>query len=126
MTKVHENPVEALIQTMLWSSPDLDSDTPLDANFGNSDVAPETRAYLEARWTAFWERAQPLLTEAEASEPGMVAHNFWLTSQRHGAGFRDGGYGRGRELGALAQEVMPELDPYDGEDGKVYIDIPRR
>ena len=52
----------------------------------------------------------------------QVAHDFWLTRNRHGAGFWDGDYEEeaGKKLTEIAHS-FGEVHPYVGDDGKIYI-----
>lgn len=53
--------------------------------------------------------------------PDQAGHDFWLTRNRHGAGFWDRGLG---ELGSKLTDAAHDCggcDAYRGDDGKVYI-----
>lgn len=113
------------IETMLWAEVDSDGQ-PLDSQ--------EVTFSLEALRTIVRD-----CTEFEASELcalaveaaprdgyseslSLVAHDFWLTRNRHGAGFWDGDYPK--ELGKKLTEychTFGELSPYIGDDGKLYF-----
>lgn len=77
----------AYIECALWSSTD-DSGQPLD-NYAFEDIALPTlrsmirdchdfKAFHQAEWQPEWSDAQ-------------AGHDFWLTRNRHGAGFWDRG-----------------------------------
>ena len=54
-------------------------------------------------------------------EPAQAGHDFWLTRNRHGAGFWDRGLGeRGQRL-TDAAHVYGESYLSIGDDGKVYV-----
>ncbi len=54
-------------------------------------------------------------------EPDQFAHDFWLTRNRHGAGFWDRGLGElGNRLTELAH-TYGSCDLYIGDDGLIYI-----
>jgi hypothetical protein len=108
----------AYLECALWSSTD-DNGTPLDREHSLDDLAPELVAQAiedcadfqrhQAGWLA--------LTDADASRNG---HDFWLTRNRHGAGFWDRGYGEiGRKLTEVAH-AYGSVDLYIGDDGKIY------
>lgn len=53
--------------------------------------------------------------------PSQAGHDFWLTRNRHGAGFWDKDLG---ELGSKLTDAAHDCggcDAYRGDDGKVYI-----
>lgn len=117
------------IEAALWSSMDNTNDQggePLDRNYSASDLAPETLA----RMTTDCEKFQAEYTKAVNAldyvsgdfEETKVAHDFWLTRNRHGAGFWDGDYPKaiGDALTKLAHS-FGECDLYVGDDGKLYL-----
>lgn len=52
----------------------------------------------------------------------IAMHDFWLTRNRHGAGFWDGDYEKadGEKLTELAHS-FGEINLYVGDDGKIYM-----
>ena len=52
---------------------------------------------------------------------GTFAVNFWLTRNRHGAGFWDLGLGERGDLLTKWAHSMGELDVYLGDDGYAYF-----
>jgi hypothetical protein len=46
-------------------------------------------------------------------------HDFWLTRNRHGAGFWDGDWERGAEL-TKAAHTFGGIDLFVGDDGRVH------
>lgn len=72
--------------TALWSSTDEHGE-PLDGMFDLADIAPETRAAMEADCKAFYEAHNGLWDDDETA-----GHDFWLTRNGHGCGFWDGDY----------------------------------
>ena len=54
---------------------------------------------------------------------GHIAHDFWLTRNRHGAGFWDGDYPEpeATQLTDLAH-TFGECHLYVGDDNKLYLD----
>jgi len=110
--------VQQYLETALWSSTD-DNEEPLDKNYSISDVAEEAVQKAIEDCNAFREAAGEIISEYDETQ---VAHDFWLTRNRHGAGFWDGDYEEsdGENLTKIAHE-FGEVDPYVGDDGKIYI-----
>jgi hypothetical protein len=108
--------VRAYIEAALWSSTD-DNGTPLDQL--EAELAPETLARFEADCAKFQE-ACAAFDLADYSDR-EIAHDFWLTRNRHGAGFWDGDYPAqiGKALTKLAHSYG-ECDLYIGDDGRIY------
>ena len=103
-------------RTALWSSNGEDEE-PLDSK-DDIEIADETRELFRKDCEAF-------LQEADIIAPGEsdsdLAHDFWLTRNRHGVGFWDGDYvdGIAEPLTALSHK-FGEVSLYVGDDGKVY------
>ena len=92
--------------TALWASPD-EYCNPLDEEYTTDDIDPETMAvmradcfsFLSACWGDTWEFSIDISSIA----PEQLGHDFWLTRNRHGAGFWDRGLGEiGEQLTVLA------------------------
>lgn len=59
----------------------------------------------------------------QAGTPEQNGHDFWLTRNRHGAGFWDRGYGEvGDKLTEAAQKYSECNLFYSAEDNKIYIE----
>ena len=87
------NTLDSYIETALWSSTDENGE-PLDSSkYADAVIAPETRAKMQADLDAFFARI-----DAEklhyGKDDATFAHDFWLTRNRHGAGFWDGDYSK--------------------------------
>ena len=110
----------AYLECALWSSYDTDDDghgDNLDALYTVDDFAPE--AIEQARTDV----ADFLADNADVDglDPEQVGHDFWLTRNRHGAGFWDRGLGeRGDRLTTMAH-AYGESVAYVGDDGNVYL-----
>ena len=133
--------LSAYIQAALWSSTDESDDSggePLDKNYGEDDIAPETLAKMRAdcieflvhplggRLIAIAERLEAegkwgLPAGANCSVLAYAGHDAWLTRNGHGCGFSDGDWpkGVGEGLDRLAHE-FGEYDLYIGDDGLIY------
>jgi hypothetical protein len=117
----------AYITAALWSSSD-DEGEPLSNQHDADDIAPETLATMRADCEAFITAHADLLAryakwrdyqEWTASE--LAGHDFWLTRNRHGAGFWDRGLPE--DLGTALTEAAHacgEVDLIIGDDGMIY------
>ncbi len=114
--------VRDYIQTALWSSTDNDG-TPLDnSEHANKELAESTLVRFAADCEKFEDQSTAILNAADyCSGDFPVAHDFWLTRNRHGAGFWDGDYPEpiATQLTDLAHS-FGECDLYIGDDGKIY------
>jgi hypothetical protein len=104
---------EAYIEAALWASMDESDDSggePLDANYTVDDIAPETLAEMIADCQDFLtvEENGHTVADLVADDEARAGHDFWLTRNRHGAGFWDGYW----------EEPYVELND-DGEPGLV-------
>jgi hypothetical protein len=50
----------------------------------------------------------------------QMGHDFWLTRNRHGAGFWDRGLGALGDRLTSAAHAYGEVDLYVGDDGRLY------
>ena len=110
----------AYIEAALWSSTDNSDDQggdPLDANYGQDDIAPETLACILTDCEAFQrDHAEDISGDVE-----RAGHDFWLTRNHHGAGFWDGDWDS--EVGERlteASHAYGSLDLYVGDNGLIY------
>ncbi len=106
------------IECAFWSSMDDQGGEPLDAHYGIDDLAPETLAKMIADCEKFQ------LSNADDLAPfrlDQTGHDFWLTRNRHGAGFWDGDYPEdiGQRL-TDSSHSYGSCDLYVGDDGKIY------
>lgn len=128
--------IKTYIGTALWSSTysaDKDgkpmssdepgaSETPMDENYSEDDIAKETIEQMCVDCVNFIRDNETLLTQyTEAGQSSEQAgHDFWLTRNGHGAGFWDRGLGKlGDDLSAAARPYG-SFDLYIGDDGKVH------
>ncbi len=141
--------ITAYIECALWSSIDGADDTPMDQNYTVDDVAESSMASIRLDCEQFIREQGEVLDYCDASgdlplrgddarERGfadayaMAGHDFWLTRNRHGAGFWDGDWDIGlppletcdQQAGDVltdAAHKFVECDLYLGDDGKVYV-----
>jgi len=117
--------VRQYVETALWASDD-DNGVSLIDNYGVEDVALDTLMKMAADCRDFRAAAANLLVSAEGKAHGYdiyesdSAYDFWLTRNRHGAGFWD------RDLGEIGDKLTEiahgfgEDDLYVGDDGKIH------
>lgn len=110
----------AYVEAALWSSTDNCDDSggrPLDRNYGVEDLSPETLASILEDCQAF----QDAHAEQIGGDLEQAGHDFWLTRNRHGAGFWDGDWPD--DIGARLTEAshgFGSIDLYIGYDGLIY------
>lgn len=115
----------AYMACALWSSTGDDGE-PLDATFTIDDLTDEAResmladvtGFLAACWGDTWDDFTIDLT---GIEPEQIGHDYWLTRNRHGAGFWDRGLG---DMGVALTDLAHadgSCDLYVGDDGKVHV-----
>lgn len=109
---------QGYISTAMWLLTDEDGES-LDY-LGLHDVAPETIDQAIEDCKAFQLDEAGILTKYDTFRAG---HDFWLTRNRHGAGFWDGDYEEDDEDGRTLTEsahAYGEVDWYVGDDGMIY------
>jgi hypothetical protein len=123
--------VRGYIQAVLWTSSD-DQDQPLNSNYTADDIDHVSMDRIDADCRSFLRSAGPFLKpnsyrgKGLSSLEAIAGHDFWLTRCGHGAGFWDGdweGEDDGRVDGPLtaAATAFGNIDPYVGDDGKIYL-----
>jgi hypothetical protein len=128
MTRDIDTVLGAYVECALWSSVDYPEEGDNGCPFSNwatvDDLAPETLEKMREDVAAFVAEADAVEGSAWWSDEQM-GHDFWLTRNRHGAGFWDRHYNdtpearAGDQLSDMAR-VYGECDLYTGDDGKVY------
>lgn len=102
----------------LLSSVDDDGE-PLDGVYSIDDISVQALKQMGDDIADFVESNEALLTESGQSDE-QIGHDFWLTRNRHGAGFWDRGLGDvGDEL-SKASKSYGEVYLYVGDDGLIY------
>lgn len=110
------------VECALWSSTDQSDESggnPLDDTYGYEDIARSSRKAMRDELGSFVREAGELLDDIT---PEQTGHDFWLTRNRHGAGFWDRGLG---ELGDRLTDIAHGYGDsylYVGDDGKVYAE----
>lgn len=110
--------VRAYLECALWSSCD-DNGTPLDRDHDTDKItrASERDARVDIR--DFLSSCDDAGIPVDEYNDSSVGHDFWLTRNRHGAGFWDRGWEHGDELTKVAH-TFGGIDPYVHR-GRVYI-----
>lgn len=116
-------------ETALWSSTDDDGE-PLDREHDLDDLDPSAVDSMADDLADFMTSSLSFNVAArdywtEQLGEGAIGHDFWLTRNRHGAGFWDRFTGgRGEAYGRqLTENSHPygSSDLYIGDDGKLYV-----
>ena len=105
--------INSYIETILWSS-ELD-------DFSMEDFDKDSLELCEKEVLEFVDKAMEFIDDSNNFETlDMVAHDFWLTRNGHGAGFWDKDYTNKDDLTALAK-TYPERHA-SVEDGKIIVE----
>ncbi len=117
-TTTTETVLDAYIECALWASTGED-DEPLDALYSRDDLDDSAVASMREDIADFLDSLKDIdVTEISDSQMG---HDFWLTRNRHGAGFWDRGLGSlGNDLTKRAH-AYGSSDLYVGDDGQIHI-----
>ena len=115
------------VSTEEWQATEDHDEGSIPGDVGFGDIAPQALASIMADCAAFqalpsWQAA--MADEACEGDESQGGHDFWLTRNRHGAGFWDRGNGVWPDKGkALTDDAhaFGEVDCYLGGDGKVYV-----
>jgi hypothetical protein len=113
--------VDAYLEAALWASSTGDNEKPLnDHGYAIWDFSKKAIAQAVKDSNAFIKtNLEALLSVGDPSQHG---HDFWLTRNRHGAGFWDRGYGEvGKRLSDAARAYR-ETNAYVGDDKKIYFE----
>ena len=107
----------------LWSTNDNSDESggqPLDLNHDVEDIDAETTAMLRAHCESFFYRAIAFLdsdmndvrlpNDGETTVYALAGHDFWLTSNGHGAGFWDGDWPRYGDMFTKLSACYPEVN----------------
>lgn len=105
------------IDAALWSSTHDDGE-PLDV-MGVEAIHPDTRKAMRADVEAFVKKNRAVLI-ASGLDDVQIGHDFWLTRNRHGAGFWDRDIGKAGQLLTDACAEFGEVYLYVGDDGKIH------
>lgn len=109
--------VNAYVEAMLWAEVQ-DNERPFEADFDQSDIDEKAMLEIVCDCEDFYRANQELIGE-KAEQAGS---DFYLTRNRHGAGFWDGDWPveAGEKL-TEAAHVYGTQGLSDGGDGKLYV-----
>ena len=115
---------QGYIECALWSSTNNSRDDggdPLDDNYDIIDLSRETARAMVKDCDDFRDYVCETIDSETADEidSEQGGHDFWLTRNRHGAGYWDGDWEKGDEL-TDAAHTFGGVDLYVGDDGKVH------
>lgn len=118
---------QSYIAAALWSSFETDEFTIDDINqeLLAQMTADCSKFYNENRVSILYDGA-PLANDLydgtdDQRKAAMAGHDFWLTRCGHGAGFWDGDWPEPHAQQLTdASEAFGNVEPYAGDDGKVY------
>ncbi len=105
------------ITAAMWTLTDDEGNSRDD--LGLHDIADATIAQAVADCEAFTAAHRALMDETNADDE-RHGTDFWLTRNRHGAGFWDRGYGEVGQVLTDAAHAYGECDWYLGDDGYVW------
>lgn len=123
--------IRAYMVAALWSSTlDDDDCTFMDQNYYIEDIADETRKqmrndcfkFLKTNWKVIFADNAMKANKTGHSMVELAGHDFWLTRNRHGAGFWDRDYYT-KEQGQTLTKACNEFGVVDlivGNDGRIY------
>jgi hypothetical protein len=110
--------VDAYLEAALWTATDEDG-RPLDRKHSVSDFSQESVDDAVREGNKFiGENRADLESVGTESQHG---HDFWLTRNRHGAGFWDRGYGAAGDRLTKSAHGYGEAYVYVGDDGALHI-----
>ncbi len=103
---------KAYIECALWSSMD---------NYGTEDIHPDALAGIVEDCRQFREtNGVPSYGDPRYSDAEKAGHDFWLTRNRHGAGFWDRGLGDIGDKLTEAAHAWGSVDLYVGDDDMIH------
>jgi hypothetical protein len=90
----------------------------IPGDIGFDMIAPETLTRIIEDCAGF--ELSNLKILDQCGNKKQNGHDFWLTRNRHGAGFWDRGYGEaGKQITEVCRK-FGEVNVYLGDDGKIY------
>lgn len=121
MTQKLDSFTLAYLECALWSTMDYtvaQGGDLLDRNYSIVDIDPASLDRIITDCLAFQDAHWDMIAE----DLPRAGHDFWLTRNRHGAGFWDGYWPE--EVGQTltdAAHAFGECDLYVGDDRKLYL-----
>lgn len=127
--KNFETFLASYIAAMLWSSTGTDQNGEELESLEGFELSTEAYRHAREDCELFLIAGKYLMAElpdfygacVKGGAYAYAGHDFWLTRNGHGAGFWDRGL---EDIGDRLTELSKtfgELDPYIGDDGKIYF-----
>lgn len=113
-----QNALVQYAKTALWSSTD-DDDNPLDEWSEVNDFTRE--AWLDMRGDVA-DFVQANWEDVKSLDASQVGHDFWLTRNRHGAGFWDRGLGELGDKLTSAAHVYSSSYLWQDDNGNIHTE----
>lgn len=113
-----EDFISGYIACALWCGVVDDED---NAEWDEDELTPKALETMRREASAFYENYHPLWDNAKNYSNDSAGHDFWLSRNRHGAGFWDRGLG---EVGAKLHEaavVYGEQNLVVNDEGKLEV-----
>lgn len=115
--------ISGYLECALWSSNNdngEDNPPPLDQSHSTSDLHPDTLEKMKTDCQAFYDANKKVFIGSMPVE--YAGHDFWLTRNRHGAGFWDREYLSQNQQSALtsASHAFGEYWLYVGDDNLIH------
>lgn len=113
---------KAYAEAALWATTDHDAE-PLNKRFNTDSFSESVWLNILSQCADFLSRpeVQQLADNWDTKDYKQAGHDFFLTRNRHGAGFWDGHWGdSGKPLTDLSHR-FGESQPYDSCDGELYF-----
>lgn len=112
--------VEGYLECALWTSNDWEGEH-LDDEYDLEDLDADTRLRMQADCAVFLAEVRETLLHVDL-QAEQVGHDFWLSRNRHGAGFWDRGLGLFGDNLTKAAQVHGSYTLYlaDEEAGEEY------
>ncbi len=112
--------VNGYLECALWSSNDLDTDEPMDANYEIYDFSRNAVREAEKDCADFVKKAGNLIDiYLNEYDEDYLGYDFWLSRNGHGAGFFDRGLG---DVGDQLQDIARDFgEKYLYGDGSEVI-----
>ena len=91
-------------------------------SFTREDIDPNSliQAYLDIKKFIMTAGSIAISETLEENDKFQLGMDFWLTRNRHGAGFFDRNYDNEQQL-TIAAQNLKEVDLYIGDDNKLYF-----
>lgn len=116
--------VQAYIEAMFFTNSGEPEDELTDKVFG--DMSPQALDRIKEECALFKDANERLLRDAYSQagsgyDERMAGHDFWYTRNGHGVGFWDRDLGETGESLSISARGFSNVDPYVGDDGKIYV-----